>query len=91
MYQIARDIVERVAKFIRSVIPADPAQLLILTGAVCLTVSPHLRFWPPEFIPGGGSRAELRFFLLLRWPFAYSDLYFAARFWYRSSASVIAR
>jgi membrane protease YdiL (CAAX protease family) len=46
-------------KFIRSVIPADPAQLLILAGAVCLTVSPHLRFWPPDFVPTGGRRAEL--------------------------------
>jgi membrane protease YdiL (CAAX protease family) len=51
--------VERLAKFIRSVIPADPAQLLILTGAVCLTVSPHLKFWPPEFIPPGGRRSDL--------------------------------
>jgi membrane protease YdiL (CAAX protease family) len=38
--------VERLAKFIRSVIPADPTQLLILAGAVFLTVSPHLKFWP---------------------------------------------
>jgi membrane protease YdiL (CAAX protease family) len=59
MRQIARSILERLAKFIRSVIPADPAQLLILAGAVCLTVSPHLRFWPPEFIPTVGRRAEL--------------------------------
>lgn len=59
MQQIARGIVERLAKFMRSVIPADPAQLLILAGAVCLTVSPHLRFWPPEFIPPGGRRSEL--------------------------------
>jgi membrane protease YdiL (CAAX protease family) len=59
MHQIAGSALKRLAKFIRSVIPADPAQLLILTGAVCLTVSPHLRFWPPEFIPPGGSRAEL--------------------------------
>ena len=50
---------ERLAKFIRSVIPADPAELLILAGAVCLTVSPHLKFWPPEFIPASGRRAEL--------------------------------
>jgi membrane protease YdiL (CAAX protease family) len=51
--------VERLAKFIRSVIPADPAQLLIIAGAVCLTVSPHLRFWPPDFVLAGGRRAEL--------------------------------
>lgn len=50
---------EHLAKFIRSVIPADPAQLLILAGAVCLTVSPHLRFWPADFIPTDGRRAEL--------------------------------
>jgi membrane protease YdiL (CAAX protease family) len=42
--------VKRLAKFIRSVIPADPTQLLILAGAVCLTFSPHLKFWPPAFI-----------------------------------------
>ena len=59
MQKIAGVMVERLAKFIRSVIPADPAQLLILAGAVCLTVSPHLRFWPPEFIPPGDRRSEL--------------------------------
>jgi membrane protease YdiL (CAAX protease family) len=41
--------VERLAKFIRSVIPADPTQLFILAGAVFLTVSPHLKFWPLPF------------------------------------------
>ena len=50
---------ERLAKFIRSVIPVDPAQLLILAGAVCLTVSPHLKFWPADFISTDGRRAEL--------------------------------
>ena len=49
---------ERLAKFIRSVIPGDRTQLLILAGAICLTVSPHLRFWPPEFITLPGHRTE---------------------------------
>jgi hypothetical protein len=51
--------VERLAKFIRSVIPADPARLLLLAGAVCLTVSPHLRFWPSEFITLLDHRSEV--------------------------------
>jgi hypothetical protein len=42
--------VKRLAKFIRSVIPADPTQLLLLAGAICLTFSPHLKFWPPAFV-----------------------------------------
>jgi membrane protease YdiL (CAAX protease family) len=50
---------KRLGKFIRSVIPAEPAQLLILAGAICLTVSPHLRFLPFEFGPAGGRHAEL--------------------------------
>lgn len=49
---------ERLAKFIRSVVPADPAQLLILAGAVCLTVSPHLRFWPTDSIGSPNRRVE---------------------------------
>jgi hypothetical protein len=51
--------VERLAKFIRSVIPADPTQLLLLAGAVCLTFSPHLKFWPPALITRPGHRTQL--------------------------------
>jgi membrane protease YdiL (CAAX protease family) len=51
--------VERLAKFIRSVIPADPTQLLILAGAVCLTFSPHLKFWPPAFATQPDHRTQL--------------------------------
>jgi hypothetical protein len=86
--------VERLAKFIRSVIPVDPAQLLILAGAVCLTVSPHLKFWPADFIPTDGRRAELLLEqtvplrLLLGWFVMFSGMaaYFVC-FWPGSHAS----
>jgi len=51
--------VKRLAKFIRSVIPADPTQLLLLAGAVCLTFSPHLKFWPPSFVTQLDHRTQL--------------------------------
>jgi membrane protease YdiL (CAAX protease family) len=38
---------KRLAEFLRSVIPADPAQLLFLAGIVCFIVAPRLRWWPP--------------------------------------------
>ena len=50
---------KRLAKFIRSVIPADPTQLLLLAGAVCLTFSPHLKFWPPAFVTQPDHRTQL--------------------------------
>lgn len=37
---------KRVAAFLRSVIPADPFQLLFLAGVVCLVVAHGLRWWP---------------------------------------------
>lgn len=84
---------KRLAKFIRSVIPADPTQLLLLAGAVCLTVSPHLKFWPADFIPTGGRRAELLIYqtlplrLLLGWFIMFSGMaaYFVC-FWPGSHA-----
>jgi len=37
---------KRLAEFLRSVIPADPTQLIFLAGVVCLFVAPRLRWWP---------------------------------------------
>ena len=37
---------KRVAEFLRSVIPADPFQLLFLAGIVCLVVAHGMRWWP---------------------------------------------
>ena len=38
----------RLVQFVRSVMPADLFQLIFLSGVVCLTVAPHLRWWPPQ-------------------------------------------
>jgi membrane protease YdiL (CAAX protease family) len=38
--------VKRLAEFVRSVIPADPFQLLFIAGVVCLVVAHGLRWWP---------------------------------------------
>lgn len=37
----------RAIQFLRSVLPADPFQLCFLAGLVCLTIAPHLTWWPP--------------------------------------------
>jgi membrane protease YdiL (CAAX protease family) len=37
---------EKLLKFIRSVLPADRTQLVFLFGIVCLIASTHLRWWP---------------------------------------------
>src|SRR5215467_14249824 len=36
----------RAAQFFRSVLPADLFQLCFLAGIACLTIAPHLRWWP---------------------------------------------
>lgn len=40
---------KRLAEFLRSAIPQDPAQLLFLVGAVCLAIAPRLIWWPAGF------------------------------------------
>jgi membrane protease YdiL (CAAX protease family) len=49
--------VKRLAIFLRSVIPADPYQLIFLVGVVFLFVSPRLPWWPSKIL-GGNSRPE---------------------------------
>jgi membrane protease YdiL (CAAX protease family) len=39
-------LLKRVGEFLRSVVPADPFQLLFLAGVVCLVVAHGLRWWP---------------------------------------------
>ena len=50
---------KRSVEFIRSVIPADPTQLLFLAGVICLAVAPHLRLWPSGLVPLGDHRTDL--------------------------------
>jgi membrane protease YdiL (CAAX protease family) len=38
----------RLAAFLRSVLPADPSQLLFLAGIVCLIFAPRLSWWPAQ-------------------------------------------
>src|SRR5882724_7374837 len=38
----------RVVQFVRSLLPTDPAQLLLLAGLVCLTVVPGLNWLPSD-------------------------------------------
>ena len=47
---------KRLAEFIRSVIPADPFQLLFLAGVVCLIAAHGLR-WQPVGLPSAGQSA----------------------------------
>lgn len=48
---------KRVLEFVRSVIPADPFQLLFLAGVVCLVVAHGLR-WQPAQLPSAGPFAS---------------------------------
>ena len=63
---------ETIIQFIRSVLPADPTQLIFLGGIVCLAIAPHLRWWPSESSDiiawysrelGGATRAQWWYFL----------------------------
>ena len=49
---------KRIAEFLRSVIPADPAQLLFLAGSVCLVIAPHLSWWPRGFEIASAHRED---------------------------------
>jgi membrane protease YdiL (CAAX protease family) len=40
---------KRLAEFLRSVLPADLAQLLFLAGTVCLVIASRLSWWPAGF------------------------------------------
>src|ERR1051326_8856076 len=83
----------RVFSFLRSVIPADPWQLVLLAGVVCLYVSPFCDLWPREVLASShsswsdadsqGAFAVLRsWVVLLRFPLIFSGIagYFVC-FW----------
>src|SRR5437868_7054306 len=83
----------RLFSFFRSVIPADPWQLVLLAGVVCLYVSPFCGLWPREILAAShsswsntdsqGAFAVLRFWtVLLRFPLIFSGIagYFVC-FW----------
>jgi hypothetical protein len=75
-------------EFLRSIIPADPSQLLFLFGAVCLAIAPRLPSLPhglpayPQRLshPFGGQLESLGIFL--RFPIIFAGLagYFCC-FW----------
>lgn len=48
----------RIFKFLRSVLPADSFQLFFLAALVCFTIAPHLRWWPSYVSPA--ARDNLR-------------------------------
>jgi hypothetical protein len=52
---------KRLVGFLRSVIPADPFQLLFLAGIVCLVVAHGLRWRPDEIGHLSGQPAALYF------------------------------
>ncbi len=78
----------RLAEFLRSVIPADPAQLLFVIGIVCLVIAPHLRWWPsglavsPEHAAGWFDRQVVDIGVLLLFPIIFASVagYFVC-FW----------
>jgi membrane protease YdiL (CAAX protease family) len=80
--------VKHLAAFLRSVIPADPSQLLFLIGIVCLVIAPRLRWWPaglrvsPEHLASrfDGQVQDIGIFLLFPIMFASVAGYFVC-FW----------
>src|SRR5712671_3442438 len=78
----------RLAHFLRSVIPADPAQLVFLAGVVCLVISPRLKWWPRGFrfrsdLPETGFNFIVgQLGVLLLWPIIFAGIagYFVC-FW----------
>jgi len=81
-------VLKRLAAFLRSVLPADPTQLIFLAGIVCLFLAPHLRWWPQGLSSAtdrlNDSSVELvhslGFFFLLPISFAAMAGYFVC-FW----------
>jgi membrane protease YdiL (CAAX protease family) len=79
---------KRLVEFLRSVLPADPTQLIFLAGAVCLFLAPRLRWWPsglgiaPERLanPFAQHLQDLGVFLLMPISFAGVASYFVC-FW----------
>ncbi len=45
---------KRLALFLRSVVPADPWQLIFLLGVVLLFISPRLSWWPSKLLESAG-------------------------------------
>lgn len=80
-------LLQRLAKFLRSVTPADPWQVVYLIGVVFLFVSPRLSWWPSDFLSEfqqpSSSRAEFtRKFTFCIYPVSFAGLagYFVC-FW----------
>lgn len=77
---------KRLAEFIRSVIPADPFQLLFLAGVVCLIAAHGLRWWPEGLGYGfetyelGGPLYALGFFFVYLFIFSAMAGYYVC-FW----------
>lgn len=61
----------RVSVFLRSVLPQDLTQLLLLLGVTCLFIAPHLRWGP-----GGSFSTQIKVLLL----FALYAIHFAGTF-----------
>jgi membrane protease YdiL (CAAX protease family) len=67
---------KRLFKFLRSVLPADPSQLIYLIGVVCLYVCPRLPWWPTEYLGSldhlgrlpSGSKFSPQFILFFLYP-----------------------
>lgn len=70
-----RILLVRLLRFLRTVLPHDPTQMLLLCGLVCLTISPHLRWWPTDSSIGLGTEklANLRsLFNIAIWPMIFA-------------------
>jgi membrane protease YdiL (CAAX protease family) len=70
--------VKRLIEFIRSVIPADPVQLVFLAGVVCLIVARGLRWSPPGLASAVPSAGRLGPWLLYGGAFFVYPVIFAA-------------
>jgi hypothetical protein len=71
---------KRLLDFLRSVIPADPFQLLFLAGVVCLVVAHGLRWHPAEssLLPGQPTDSFVRQVQILRPFFAFPIIFAGA-------------
>jgi membrane protease YdiL (CAAX protease family) len=49
---------KRLVEFLRSVLPADPAQLFFLAGTICIVIAPRLSWWPVGFEIASEHRAD---------------------------------
>jgi len=72
------DLPTRAGKFFRSLLPAQPADWLLLLGSTCLFIAQHLRWWPVRGALGHGIWPAIASAMCFPFVFAGAAGYYVA-------------